>query len=128
MDARKYCGTNFITLADVAEGPMQITIAEAREGRYGKIEIISEEGLVFSLNTGNTRKMVKAYGGKTEGWIGKTVELFSGVTEYQGKPQPSVLINPISAPIAPVPGQTATGATAIKSDMNDDIPFGASFL
>lgn len=128
MDARKFCGTNYITLADVAEGPMRFTIAEAREGRYGKIEIISEEGLVFSLNTGNTRRMVRAYGGKTEGWIGKTAELVSGMTEFQGQPQPSVLINPISAPTAPEPGQTATGATAIKSDMNDDIPFSASFL
>ncbi len=121
MDARKYFSVTFLTLKDLAEGPLQAVIDKVDEGKYGKLNLTFEDNTAVSLNATNSRALVKAFGPETDNWPGLVVELSAGELEYQGKMQPSILIKPIS----PAPSATAEpgGAPPVKSDMNDDIPF-----
>ena len=43
MDARKYFGAAFVTLKDVAEGPLKVTIESIAEGKYGKLDVTYAE-------------------------------------------------------------------------------------
>jgi len=126
VDARKYLSASFVTLKDVAEGPLQAVIGRVEEGKYEKLNLIFTDGTALSLNAGNTRTMVKAYGHKTEAWPGLTVELSAGETEYQGKPQPSVALMPISPPLAAA-AKAAADAAPIRrgrgDSMDDEITF-----
>jgi hypothetical protein len=109
VDSRKFFGTTFLTLKDVAEGPRQPDIAAIEEGKFGKLNLIFTDGTALSLNATNTRALTKAFGAETDEWPGHTVELYAGEILYQGKPQPAVLVRPISPPA--------------KTDMNDRISF-----
>ena len=101
VDAREYFGVAFITLKDLAETPLQAVISRVEEGKYGKLNLIFEDGTAIGLNAGNTRAMVRAYGHNTDAWPGLTVELSAGEAEYQGKMQPSVVITPVSPAFTP---------------------------
>jgi hypothetical protein len=98
VDARKYVTSSFITLADVAEGPLRLTILKVGEGKYGKLDATFEEGFALSLNATNTKRLVKAFGTDTDRWIGQVIEAYAGEIEYQGKDQPAVVVRPISGP------------------------------
>jgi hypothetical protein len=116
MDAKKYLGCSFVTLKDVAEGPLRVTIDSIREGKYGKLDVNFEEGYALSLNVTNTRALAKAYGAETDYWLSHVIELFSGEVEFQGAMQPTVLVRPIS--LAPAKAELDRNA-----DMDDDVPF-----
>ncbi len=123
VDARKYFGSTFVTLKDVADGPLRVTIDGVREGQYGKLVANFEEGLSLSLNATNSRILAKAYGPETDGWLGHVIELFSDEIEFKGNLQPAVLVKPVSLPTAP---SAAPKPPPVKqrSDMDDDnIPF-----
>ena len=121
MDMRKYSGSSFIKVADVEDGPIQMQIAIVREGKYGKPELVGESGDIFSINATNNRTLVGAYGDDSDGWIGKEVELFLGEIEYQGEPQPAVLIRPITP--TKKPKEQAEERRQKSPDPSDEIPF-----
>jgi hypothetical protein len=81
-----------------------------------------KSGDILSLNATNVKILQKAYGVDSDLWIGKKVELYAGEVEYQKKMQPSVLIRPISPPIA-----AAHKAAAAKklggTDFDDETPY-----
>jgi hypothetical protein len=120
-DARKYFASTFITLGDVDKGPRRVTISDVAEGKYGKLNASFTDGTALGLNATNTRKLSVAYGADTTGWHGKEVEAYAGEVDYQGSPQASVLVRPISPPVtraaAPLPPKPK------NDDMNDDLPF-----
>jgi hypothetical protein len=109
MDMRKYSGETFIRVSDVTDGPLQMQIAGVREGKYEKPDLVFETGEAFSVNSTNNRILMRAYGPNSEDWVGKKIELTLGQVEFQGKPQNSVIVKPISPPE--------------KAEMNDSIPF-----
>jgi hypothetical protein len=126
MDARKYFGVTFVTLKDLAEGPLQAVIDHTEEGKFGKLNLVFEDSTAASLNATNSRALVRAYGPETDAWSGNVVELSAGEIEYQGKMQPSILIKAISAPVAraaTTTGKQAVPAGSSNGDMDDDIPF-----
>ena len=127
MDARKYFGITFMTLKDVAEGPLTKVIDRIEEGKYGKLVAVFEDGTAISLNAGNTRTMSATYGWKTEAWPGLAVEMSAGEAEYQGKMQPSVVITPISPALSPAEIAAAVAAAPKTgdggNDMDDPSPF-----
>ena len=129
MDVSKYLGSTFLKVADVkVNGPIRVVIASIVEGKFDKPDLVFDDGTRLSLNLTNTRTLARAYGKDTAFWIDKEIELNVGETEYQGKPQESILITPISPPVdkkARVDGPTS--ARRIRrgpaNDMDDEIPF-----
>ena len=126
MDARKYFGVTFVTLEDLADGPLRAVIDRVEEGKFGKLNLLFADNTAVSLNATNSRALVKAFGPETDDWPGRAVDLSTGEIEYQGKPQPAILVTPIEPP----PGSAEKTAGAPKPvprgvgrDMDDDIPF-----
>jgi hypothetical protein len=119
MDTRKYSGQTFISLADVAGGPLREQIAAVTVGKYDKLNAVFESGDILSLNATNVRILQRSYGIDSDLWIGKEVELFKGEVEYEKKMQAAVLIRPISPPVA-----AAKKAAAAKKldDFDDELP------
>ena len=123
IDMRKYSsGETYLTIADVREGPLQMTIADAKEGQYEKPNLHFETGDILSLNATNRKILMRAYGPTSDTWIGKQVELVLGQTMFQGAPQDSVIVNPVSPPLTAAEKAAAAGEPA-RDKMDDDIPF-----
>jgi|SRR6516162_817169 hypothetical protein len=134
MDMRKFSGEHFIKVDDVRDGPLQKQIAVIREGKYGKADLIFEDGDILSLNSTNNKTLVRAYGRSSDDWIGKIIKLYLGQIEYQGSDHEAVLVEPISPTIEqikpPPVEQTKKKQTKPKSgggdpdlDPDERIPF-----
>ena len=61
--------------------------------------LVFDDGTQLSLSVTNTRILADAYGTDAAKWIGKEIELNVGETAYEGKPQESILVKPISPPV-----------------------------
>jgi hypothetical protein len=120
IDMRKYASENFITVADVREGPLQMKIVDVREGKFDKPNLVFETSDILSLNATNRKTLVRAYGFTSNAWISKEIELFLGEVPVDNEPKEAVIVRPISPPLTTV---EKTAAAAASSDMNDDIPF-----
>jgi hypothetical protein len=126
MDMRKYSGAAFLKLGDVrANGPLRVVIAGVTEGKYGKPDLEFDDGTKLSVNATNNRVLVNAYGGESGPWKGKEIELILGQVEYDGKPQDSILVKPISPPIKKKqpPSPKPKSENGKRGDMDDAIPF-----
>ena len=124
MDVSKYLGSTFLKVADVkVNGPIRVVIASIVEGKFDKPDLVFDDGTRLSLNVTNTRTLARAYGKDTAFWIDKEIELNVGETEYQGKPQESILITPISPPVDKKASVAARRIQGPANDMDDEIPF-----
>src|SRR6516225_5457307 len=94
VDARKFFGVTFAKVADVAEGPQQKLIAAVEEGKFGKLNLLFDDGTALSLNSTNTRVLSKEFGPETDTWPNHAIELYEGEVGYQGKKQAAVLVRP----------------------------------
>jgi hypothetical protein len=117
MDMKKFCGSQFVKLADVEAGPVRGVIADIREGKFGRPDMEFDTGEKLSLNATNNRVLVKEYGTDSDLWIGKEIELFKGMVEFGGEGQPAVLVRPIS------PSTPKKPPTPRLDDMDDSIAF-----
>ena len=83
-DARDCVGGTFIKKEDLAAGPQLFTIQgvskttfEAKNGQPAEDVLQLElDERQFSLNKTNIKILIGAHGGKTDGWIGKSVILY----------------------------------------------------
>jgi hypothetical protein len=83
-DARDFVGGTFIKKEDLAAGPQRFTIQgvskttfEAKNGQPAEDVLQLElDERQFSLNKTNIKILIGAHGGKTDGWIGKSVILY----------------------------------------------------
>lgn len=71
------------------------------------------KGLV--LNKTNAMSIGLVHGSDTDGWTGKTIELFPAVVMFQGQNVPCIRVRPVAAAYAgayaqPVPGAAVYGA------------------
>ena len=129
MDISKYLGRAFLKLADVkVNGPLRKVIASVVEGKFDKPDLVFDDGTQLSLSVTNTRILADAYGTDAAKWIGKEIELNVGETAYEGKPQESILVKPISPPVEKkTRGDGTTPTRRIRrepaNDMDDDIAF-----
>jgi hypothetical protein len=121
IDMRKYASENYITVADVRDGPLQMKIVDVREGKFDKPDLVFETGDILSLNATNRKTLIRAYGFTSDAWISKKIELILGEIPFDKKPQEAVIVRPISPAFTPA---EKTAIAAAGSDMNDDIPFG----
>jgi hypothetical protein len=120
MDMKKFCGSQFVKLADVEAGPIRGVIADIREGKFGRPDLEFDTGEKLSLNATNNRVLVKEYGTDSDLWIGKEIELFKGMVEFGGETQPAVLVKPISPSI---PKKPAPPKQPLRDDLDDTVPF-----
>ena len=102
MDMRLFAGEHFLKVADLNDGTAQKTIAVVKSGKYDKPNIVFEDGDLLSLNVTNTRCLMRAYGGNSTDWVGKTIELYVGKVEIQdGDIKDAILVRPISPLLKP---------------------------
>jgi hypothetical protein len=124
MDMRKYAGADFIKVDDVRAGPLELKIVAVRTGKYDKPDAVFETGEILSLNGGNTKTLIKAYGPDGRDWAGKEIKLKLGTAPYQGSLVDSVVVEPISPPITDVDKAEATAKLkSLSDDLDDEIPF-----
>jgi hypothetical protein len=123
MDMRKFSGEHFVKVADVKDGPIQGQIAVVKEGKYDKANIVLESGDVLSLNATNSQTLMRAYGTDSDYWIGKQIELFLGVIQYQGSDHEAVLVRPVSTPLK-LADQKKPQKKPPKGDFDDENSFG----
>ena len=92
----------------------------------------AKKGLV--LNKINSASIARAYGTETDGWAGKTVEIYPDMTIFGGNPTPCIRVRPImTAPTAAKLPPTAPGVfqpspdpahpVGAPLDFDDSIPF-----
>lgn len=100
MDISKFAGSVFLKVENIkASGPIRVTIVDVTEGLYDRPDLSFDDGTTLSCNVTNARALARAYGWESDDWKGKEVELAVGEIPYQGKPQESILVKPISPPI-----------------------------
>jgi hypothetical protein len=116
MDMSKYLGSAFLKVGDVKAGPIRGVIADITEGKYGKPDVSFSDGTKLSLNATNNKILCQAYGTESSDWVGKEIQLSLGEVDFEGEPQESILVKPISPPI-PKP-KSRRG-----SDVDDEIVF-----
>jgi hypothetical protein len=139
MDMRDYAST-YIKPDNVRDGPIKTRIVNVFEdGRIKRPVLELEIGSQFTLNEGNCNTLIKAWGHKSDDWIGQEIELLLGTyKDWSGDPpeeKETVKVRAIS------PAKTATangGAVAVskpplpasrtaasQDDIDDSIPFNA---
>lgn len=126
MDMREFAGTNYINLDDLVDGPLQETIKDVQKGNYGKPDLYFESGDRLSLNVTNDRKLMRAFGYDSDGWKGKTVELYIGEVEFKGEKQKSFLVRPITPQPdgnAVTPPSQQPHDRTVSGDLDDEVPF-----
>jgi hypothetical protein len=126
MDMTKYAGQSFVKLDDVRDGPIQEQIAAFGMGKFDRPVLTFENGDALSLNQTNVRVLIRAYGKDGRSWIGHTVELYAGETEFEGKTQQSVLISPVSKPTqeqAAVATKRDAAIVPPHDKMDDELPW-----
>lgn len=89
-----------------------------------------QKGLV--CNKTNGTKIGDAYGDDTDLWIGRTIEIFPSVTDFQGKEVDCIRVQiPRNDPAQQQPVQPAqhytsgseAAAAARETDLSDEVPF-----
>src|SRR5262245_49697698 len=91
MDVTKYMSGAYITAKDLGEEVRDETIADTRDGQYGKPELVFESKDKLSLNATNLKTMTKHYGRETNLWVGIVIRLVRGEATFNGNQVPSVV-------------------------------------
>jgi hypothetical protein len=111
FNLRKYSGQRYFNVENVGERHLKRTIADVREGKFDKLDLIFTTGEILSLNTTNNNTLLDAYGASSDNLIDKEIELYVGSIKFNGVDRDSVLVKPISPP------------DKQPIDMGDEIPF-----
>ncbi len=130
--------SKWIKAEDLDSGPQTVAIRELVVEEIGQGKQREAKGVLYFharnkglvLNATNCRTIEDAYGTESDNWPGKSIELFSTETDFQGKRVPCVRVrvpkeasadellaaDPVHAPIKP-----ATKAE-LDEELNDEIP------
>jgi hypothetical protein len=125
MDMKQYAGEHFLKVTDLDDEPIQKTIAVIKTGKWDKPNCVFEDGDVLSLNVTNSRALLKAYGSDSDGWVGKTIELYVGKVEVRdGDIKDAILVRPVSPPLRrPKSPPQASKTEPAEGDPSEEIPF-----
>jgi hypothetical protein len=129
MNMREFAGDMYLKVDDLRRsGPKKVTIRSIEDGSFGKPVLKFNDGTLLSVNATNTKALIRAYGEESDDWQGKVIELYIGPTQFNGVPQDSVLVRPIS-PAIPISERTPPKPAAAVSredrarEIDDEIPF-----
>ncbi len=100
--------SKYVKASDLEGGPKTVVIRELLVEEIGQGKSAEPKGVLnFSdfekglvLNVTNCRTIEDAYGTESDNWSGKSVELFSTETDFQGKRVPCVRVRIPKAPSA----------------------------
>jgi hypothetical protein len=123
LNLKNYAGEHFIKPDDVREHSLRRKIAGIREGKYGKPDLIFENGDILSLNGTNVNTLRKAYGDDSEALVGKVIELILGKLKYNGTLNDAVLVKPLSPPDKSNGSAPVSDSPPDKPELDDEIPF-----
>ncbi len=118
-DMRKYAGSAFLKLEDLADGPIESEIVDIGDGKYDRPVATLVDGRKVSLNATNCRTLCRDLGPKRSDWLRHPIELYAGETKFEGKATPSILIRVID----PVPASERKAAPLPPAAIDDEIPF-----
>lgn len=65
---------------------------------------------ILVCNTTNARRIAMGHGSETEHWVGKKIQLYTDIVDFQGRPTEAIRVRPVKAP-APQPA----------ADFNDSV-------
>ena len=102
-----------------------------KDGETTKIVVVCDGGEQLVLNKSRLRTMVRAYGLNRSNWVGKTVQISRGTTQFGSDTVPCVVVEPVVAPrLAAVRPRGArqivesgVAQSAGSPPIDDDIPF-----
>jgi hypothetical protein len=120
MNVREYVGGAFLRPDDIGETPVTLTIVDVAPGKFDKLDLTFADGSKLSLNATNGKTLARAWGYESSAWLDKQVEARVGQVTFQGEPQKSILLKPVS------PAMSARELALVKPaepDPVDDIPF-----
>lgn len=88
MKVTDYLGGNYLSAPHLRGHRLEVTIREVEATTIGGVDKLvvyfhgKQKGLV--LNKSNLKTLVGIFGEETADWLGKSIELFTVKTEYQG--------------------------------------------
>jgi hypothetical protein len=115
INMRNYSAKDFIKLDDVAEGPLQKTIASIEVGAFDKPDVVFTDGSQLSLNRTSVLALSKVFGWDSESWLGQRVEIYEGSVTYNGNSKTGVMVRPIE-------DESRPPRPPINADLDDEIP------
>ena len=133
MDMRSY-GPKRITPDRVCDGPITARIIAVHENqRFGRPELELDNGSQFLLNQTNNTVLMKAWGWRSEDFIGQEIEFSLGTCKSWNDDQEIVEIETVKVR-AISPAKTAQAQNGsepakpplpppLKNDLDDEIPF-----
>jgi hypothetical protein len=119
MDMSQYAGSSFLKPEHLTAGPRTETITDVQEGGFGRPELTFESGDKLSVNVTNTRVLLRAFGANDADWLGKMIEISAGETTFKDQIVPTIIVKPISPPVAKEAQQPLP---ALRDEMDDEIP------
>ena len=118
MEMRKYSGTAFLKVGDVKVEAAPRCDRRCTEGKFGRPDRGVQRRHQVVAQRHQQSYAGHSYGGESDDWINKEIELSLGEVEYDGQLQETVVVKPISPPIEKKPPRRKPGG-----DMKDEIPF-----
>lgn len=81
------------------EPTVTIESVEVKDFESGKKLIIRFVGKKKALvaNKTNAGRIAYAHGNSTEGWVGKQIQLYTDLVDFQGKPVEAIRVRPVKA-------------------------------
>jgi hypothetical protein len=137
MDMRQY-SSGFIKPDNVRDGPLLAHIVNVFiSEKFNRPVLELDTGEQFTVNTTNNRVLVKAYGPKSEDWIGHQIKLALGHYKDWTKDPPVDAETVTLEAVTPRQGAAGNGAHRIdpaqlpapikkhtlEEDLDDEIPF-----
>jgi hypothetical protein len=135
MNINEAFPSNYLKAQDLQGREVQVTISNVAMEKLGSDTRMilyfqgKQKGMV--CNKTNAMNIAMMYGEDTDGWLGKSVTLFSAWVDFQGKSVQGLRVRPGNG--APLPQQRATQAQAPAqgygppqghpADLDDEVPF-----
>ena len=122
--------SKYLKASDFDGNPRTLKIAGIETEKMGDGEM--KPVLYFSnatkgvvLNKTNAGVLKQLYGGDTDNWIGKPIQLVAATTEFQGKVVDCIRLRPPNAAVASAAAEAVMKANQPASfdDLDDEIPF-----
>jgi hypothetical protein len=120
MKMSGYASAKFLSLKDVAEGPLRGVIRSIGQGDYDKPLIELSDGNKLGLNKTAVRALIDDFGDDdSDTWVGRQIEIYQGEVQVRGQPQASLLVRGLKGAAVPV----TPSKPSKRNDLDDEIPF-----
>ena len=93
-----------------------VEVKELKDGKKLDIAFVGKQKHLLANKT-NTKRIAYMFGDETDGWIGKKVQLYTEMVDFQGNVVEAIRVRPVKASPTPV----ARKPVAEFNDAVDDI-------